>query len=124
MTPKKPRYRIAKLDELPPTPCPCGEARRAFRDLPEAPASAHLTEIRGEPKAHYHKRTTEIYIALDGEGQIELDGERRPFPPLTAVMILPGCPEHSHPALRSERRIFRLSRSAPGALCLQARSHG
>ena len=91
MAPKKPRYHIAKLDELPPTPCPCGEARRAFRDLPEAPASAHLTEIRGEPKAHYHKRTTEIYIALDGEGQIELDGERRPFPPLTAVMILPGC---------------------------------
>ena len=23
-------YRVAQLDQVPPTPCPCGQARRAF----------------------------------------------------------------------------------------------
>jgi mannose-6-phosphate isomerase-like protein (cupin superfamily) len=86
-----PRYAIARLDELAGVACPCGEARRAFGDVPDAPASVHLTEIHADARSHYHRRMTEIYIVLDGEGCIELDGERFAVKPMTAVMIKPGC---------------------------------
>ena len=85
------RYRWAQLDRIPPVACPCGTARRAFGNLPEAPASVHLVEIKAEAERHHHQRTTEIYVVLEGEGYLELDGERLAVRPLTAVMILPGC---------------------------------
>lgn len=85
------RFAITQLDDLPGVPCPCGEARRAFGDLPEAPASVHLTTIHTDARTHYHRHMTEIYVVLAGEGEIELDGERFPIKPLTAVMIRPGC---------------------------------
>ena len=34
---------------------------------------------------------TEIYLVLEGEGHIELDGERYPVKPMTTVLIKPGC---------------------------------
>lgn len=34
---------------------------------------------------------TEIYLVLEGQGEIELDGERFPLSPMTAVYIRPGC---------------------------------
>jgi mannose-6-phosphate isomerase-like protein (cupin superfamily) len=34
---------------------------------------------------------TETYVVLEGEGQIELDGERFDVKPMTAIMIRPGC---------------------------------
>ncbi len=51
----------------------------------------HLVEIKADAERHHHQKTTEIYVILDGEGFLELDGERVPVRPLTAVMILPGC---------------------------------
>ena len=33
----------------------------------------------------------EIYIILEGEGYMELDGEKIPVKPMTSVMINPGC---------------------------------
>ena len=85
------RYEVAQLAELPPIPCPCGQARRAFASGPEAPLSVHLTEISADARTHYHKRLTETYVVLEGEGYLELDGERVPLKPLTAVTIRPGC---------------------------------
>jgi mannose-6-phosphate isomerase-like protein (cupin superfamily) len=86
-----PNYSIARLDEIPPKPCPCGFARRAFADLPGAAASLHLVNIEADSQAHFHKRMTEIYLVLDGEGEIELDGLRHPVKPMTAIYIKPGC---------------------------------
>ena len=43
------------------------------------------------PQRHYHKRLTEMYLILEGEGQLELDGELVPVRPMTAVLIQPGC---------------------------------
>ena len=86
-----PNYSIAHLDEIPPKPCPCGFARRAFADLPGAAASLHLVNIEADSRAHFHKRMTEIYLVLDGEGEIELDGLRHPVKPMTAIYIKPGC---------------------------------
>jgi mannose-6-phosphate isomerase-like protein (cupin superfamily) len=86
-----PRYAVAQLDQLAPGACPCGTARRAFREEPGAPASVHLVEIKAEAQTHHHQRTTEIYVVLSGEGHLELDGERIPVKPLTAILIRPGC---------------------------------
>lgn len=84
-------YHIAHLQEIPPTPCPCGQARRAFADLPDAAASVHLVDISADARSHYHQRMTEIYLVLEGEGHLELDGEQIPVKPMTAVYIRPGC---------------------------------
>lgn len=85
------RHHVVQLDELAPVGCPCGLARRAFAAVPGAPASVHLTEITAAARTHHHRRMTEIYVVLEGEGELELDGERVPVRPLTAVMIQPGC---------------------------------
>jgi mannose-6-phosphate isomerase-like protein (cupin superfamily) len=90
-TRKQPTIRIAQLDAIPPVPCPCGEARRAFNDPDNTLATVHLTDISKDSRAHYHKRMTEIYIVLEGEGVLEADGQTYPLKPLTAVMIPPGC---------------------------------
>lgn len=84
-------YLIAQLDELPPVPCPCGAARRAFAGGEANLASVHVVDIREDSRAHYHQRMTEIYVVLEGVGQIELDGQLVPLKPLTAVYIRPGC---------------------------------
>ncbi len=94
------RYRIAQLDELAPVDCPCGEARRAFADAENAVASVHLTDIHADSQVHYHKGMTEVYVVLEGNGEIELDGERHPLRPLTAVMIRPGCRHRASGNLR------------------------
>ena len=87
----QPPPRVVQLDELAATPCPCGEARRAFAEQPGSVASLHLVKIRGEAELHYHKRTTELYVVIEGTGTIELDGVAMPVRPLSAVYIPPGC---------------------------------
>ena len=84
-------YLLAQLDQVPATPCPCGQARRAFATPDNAVATMHLVDISKDARTHYHRRMTEIYLVLEGEGHLELDGERVPVKPMTAVLIKPGC---------------------------------
>lgn len=84
-------HTIVHLDELPAQRCPCGFTRRAFANLPNAAASLHVVDIHEDSRTHYHKRMTEIYLVLEGEGQIELDGQLFPVRPMTAIYIRPGC---------------------------------
>ena len=86
-----PNYLIAQLDTIPPQRCPCGFARRAFADANENAASLHVVDIQEDSRAHYHKQMTEIYLVLEGEGEMELDGKRVPVKPMTAIYIKPGC---------------------------------
>ncbi len=86
-----PNYLIAQLDEIPPLKCPCGSTRRAFADSSEHVASLHLVDIREDARTHYHRKMTEIYLVLEGEGQMELDGRLFPIKPMTAIYIKPGC---------------------------------
>lgn len=83
-------YTLAQLDDLEAVTCPCGQARRAFA-TPGNPASVHLVDIRKDAETHYHKGMTEIYLVLEGEGHLELDGELVPVKPMTVIMIRPGC---------------------------------
>ena len=98
------RYAVARLDEIDPQACPCGTTRRAFtqqegdgdgdgeggRDE-AGTATLHLVEISADSRAHYHRKLTELYLVLEGEGHFELDGERVPVRPMTAALIRPGC---------------------------------
>lgn len=84
-------FEIAQLDETPAQRCPCGFARRAFTELHEKVASLHVVDIQEDSRAHYHKRMTEIYLVLEGTGYMELDGERIPVKPMSAIYIRPGC---------------------------------
>ena len=84
-------YMLAQLDEVKPAECPCGLSRRAFLDPDNSQATLHIVDIAEDPRLHYHKKLTELYLVLEGTGFIELDGQRIPIKPLTAVFIKPGC---------------------------------
>jgi mannose-6-phosphate isomerase-like protein (cupin superfamily) len=84
-------FQISRPAELPAIECPCGETRRAFVDDPDKIASLHIIEISQDSRTHYHKRLTEIYYILEGEGQMELDGELHTIRPGDAILIKPGC---------------------------------
>ena len=84
-------HMISQLDEIPSQPCPCGFARRAFAGVAQNAASLHLVDIQEDARAHYHKKMTEMYLVLEGTGEVELDGQRFPVRPMTAIYIKPGC---------------------------------
>lgn len=87
----EPRFLVAQLDEVAPVKCPCGQARRAFATADNCVATLHLVDISVDARTHYHKQVTEIYLVLEGEGFLELDGQRVPVKPMSAVFIKPGC---------------------------------
>ncbi|MBM3833206.1 MAG: cupin domain-containing protein [Verrucomicrobia bacterium] len=86
-----PNYMIAQLDQIDPLRCPCGFTRRAFAGPDNALATVHQVDIQEDAQTHYHKKLTEIYVVLEGEGEIELDDKRFPVKPMTSIMIKPGC---------------------------------
>lgn len=83
-------FEITDLNEIDSTKCPCGTTKRAFAE-PDSVASVHIVEISKGAKVHYHKKMTEIYLILEGEGYLELDGEKVAVKPMTTVKIKPGC---------------------------------
>jgi mannose-6-phosphate isomerase-like protein (cupin superfamily) len=85
------RWSFASLADMPTTACSCGQTRRAFTDDPDQTASIHMVDITTDAQTHYHKKLTEIYLILEGEGHMELDGERVPVKPLDTILIKPGC---------------------------------
>lgn len=103
------RYAVQQLDQLEPVPCPCGTARRGFREVAGAPASVHVVEIARDSRVHHHKAMTETYVVLEGEGEIELDGQVFPLKPLTAVMIRPGCRHRAYPTGERPLRILNIA---------------
>jgi quercetin dioxygenase-like cupin family protein len=83
---------VADLAALDPVRCPCGWARRDFGDVAGAPASMHRVDIEAAARAHYHRDHTEMYYILEcgADAAVELDGQRVPVRPGTAVLIPPG----------------------------------
>ena len=84
-------YMIARFDEIDAVKCPCGFSRRAFVDPDNPTATMHIVNIEADSKVHYHKKLTEVYLVLEGEGNMELDGEIVSVKPFTAIFIKPGC---------------------------------
>lgn len=52
-------------------------------------AWVHAVDIDGA-REHYHKRATELYYVLEGEGVVVLDGEEHPVRKGSLVHIPPG----------------------------------
>ena len=70
----------------------CGWRYRLIsrEDVELSPAAwAHAVDIDGA-KLHYHKRSTELYYVLDGEGVVLLDGEEHAVRKGSLVHIPPG----------------------------------
>ena len=95
-----PNYMIAQLDEIPAVGCPCGQSHRAFVTDDNDVATIHMVDISQDSEVHYHKKLTEIYLVLEGEGVMELDGEEIPVKPMTAIFIKPGCRHRARGNLR------------------------
>jgi uncharacterized protein (DUF2237 family) len=87
----KGNYEVVDFAEIPPTPCPCGQARRAFATVADFPATIHRTEISAQAKLHYHKRLTETYYFLEcDEGaamQLDDDGVHTVCAVMTAEFL-------------------------------------
>ena len=84
-------YMIAKFDEIDAIKCPCGFSRRAFVSEDNPTATMHIVDIQEDAKIHYHKKLTEIYLILEGSGDMDLDGEKVPVEPFTSILIKPNC---------------------------------
>ena len=84
-------YMIAQFDDIDAVKCPCGFSRRAFVSPDNIVATMHIVDIEEDAKVHYHKKLTEVYLILEGVGNMELDGQMKPVKPFTAIFIKPGC---------------------------------
>ena len=86
-------YEIVDFSTLPGVECPCGTARRAFADVPDYPATLHVTEISADARLHYHRRIAETYYFLEcaADAQMQLDEEIIPVRPGMAILIRPGA---------------------------------
>ena len=91
MNKTKPKgYVVRSAGEVAAVPCPCGASRRILTGLDTEKASFHIVEIRQDSRKHYHKKLTEIYHVLEGEGHLEADDDIVPLKPGTTVLIRPG----------------------------------
>ena len=95
-------YTVAQLDEIDTQRCPCGFTRRAFVSPDNDVATMHLLNVETDAQVHYHRELTEIYLVIEGEGHLELDGEMVRVRPMTAVMIKPGGIAIHHAATATE----------------------
>ena len=84
-------YMLAQLDEIEPVKCPCGMTKRAFIGPGNSTATMHMVSISADSRVHYHKKLTEVYLILNGNGYMELDGDRVAVQPMTSILIKPGC---------------------------------
>ena len=85
-------YEIVDFNELSPTACPCGQARRAFLNADDFPLTIHRTEISAAAKTHFHNRLTETYYILhcEADAAMALDGKIFPVRPGMCILIRPG----------------------------------
>lgn len=70
----------------------CGWRDRliSHEDVDLSPAAwVHAVDIDGA-RLHYHKRSTELYYVLDGEGTVNLDGVSHPVAKGSLIQIPPG----------------------------------
>jgi mannose-6-phosphate isomerase-like protein (cupin superfamily) len=77
------------LDEIAPKQCSCGTTRRAFVEESGGEVSVHLLQV-DKAIAHHHRVATEVYVILEGTGEVELDGVRHEAKPMSAFLIRPG----------------------------------
>ena len=98
------RYKVEHFQEITPVPCPCGMSRRAFTGF-DGRATFHQVDIKKDAALHYHKNHYEIYLILEGSGQMELDGDLIEVQQGSTIVIQEYC---RHRAL-GEMKIINVS---------------
>ena len=72
-----------------------GSTIRVLLDAENGAANQSLAEAELEPgqaaERHYHARSEELYVVLEGSGEMEVDGERATVRPGHAILIPPGA---------------------------------
>ena len=83
---------VVDLGALDPVRCPCGRARRAFADVPDAPASVLRVEIEADARSHDPREHPGIDDVLEGAAGAAVGpgGERVAVGPGGAAPIPPG----------------------------------
>jgi mannose-6-phosphate isomerase-like protein (cupin superfamily) len=86
---------IRSRDDSSPFTTVDGSTIRVLLDGETGTRNQSLAEAWLEPgqetQRHYHARSEELYVLLDGEGEIEVDGERSHVGPGQAILIPPGA---------------------------------
>jgi mannose-6-phosphate isomerase-like protein (cupin superfamily) len=93
-------YVIRHREDCAPVECPCGAATRVLTGEDSDVLSVHFVDISLEAEPHRHARLTEVYVVVEGEGAIELDGVREPVRPGSVVLIRPGTVHRAIGALK------------------------
>jgi mannose-6-phosphate isomerase-like protein (cupin superfamily) len=72
-----------------------GSTIRVLLDAETGAVNQSLAEAWLEPgqatQRHYHAASEELYVLLDGWGEMEVDGERATVRPGDAILIPPGA---------------------------------
>ena len=72
-----------------------GSTIRELLGTQHGAANQSLAEATLEPgqatQRHYHARSEELYVLLEGGGEMEIDGARRRVGPGEAILIPPGA---------------------------------
>ena len=89
MSPSTEAYIVRHADDLDAHRSTCGLRRQLITADDSEALSCSVLDI-DDAKAHYHKKITEIYYVLEGEGEIVIETESVPVRPGTSVLIRPG----------------------------------
>ena len=83
------KYLVRRVSEVPKERSTCGYRQRMITkdDCDKACFTFLNSHAAGR---HHHNKTTEFYYVLNGNGALELDGDRVEVEPGTLVMIPPG----------------------------------
>lgn len=89
-------YIVRSKNEIEPIDCPCGSSIRLITKTDTSLGNLHVTHVTDSRK-HYHKKCTETYYIIEGEGKMELSkGDILDLKPGVAVMIMPGIPHRGY----------------------------
>ncbi len=86
---------VTQIEEQKPFTTADGSTIRSILDFTNAPVeSQSLAEATlpasSSTERHYHKASEEIYFILEGNGEMEIDGEKRSVGPGDAILIPSG----------------------------------
>jgi mannose-6-phosphate isomerase-like protein (cupin superfamily) len=87
---------VRSRDDAEPFPTKDGSTIRVLLDAEAGGAAnqslAEASLAGGQAtQRHYHAATEEIYVVLEGRGEMEVDGARREVGPGDAILIPPGA---------------------------------
>ncbi len=87
---------VRNLENQAPFTTADGSTIRSILDRSNAPVQNQSLAEASLPagqatQRHYHKRAEEIYFILQGEAEMEVDGEMRDVGPGDAILLPPGA---------------------------------